>query len=88
MESAIRSAILKPEQSTNEVLTAIREVCSQLENANMRFALEKDSDLIEACIFEIESLRARYRYLLRLAKKQGVKAGVYAPLKTEGENQK
>ena len=88
MESAIRSAILKPQQSTNEVLAAIREVCSQLENANMRFEMERDSDLIEACIYEIESLRARYRYLLRLAKKQGVKAGVFTPLKPEGENQK
>ena len=36
--------------------------------------MESDSDLIEACIYEMESLRARYRYLLRTAKNRGVKA--------------
>ncbi len=85
MEGAFRSAVLKPEQSTNEVLTAIREVCLRLENANNRFEMEKDSDLIEACIYEIESLRARYRYLLRMAKKQGLKAGVYIQDRKKGE---
>ena len=85
MEGAIRRAILKPEESTNEVITAIRDVCIRLQNANTRFEMERDSDLIEACIYEIESLRARYRYLLRIAKKQGIKAGLLAPQMTAGE---
>ena len=32
----------------------------KMENVNVRFEMEKDSDLIEACIYEMESLRARY----------------------------
>ncbi len=85
MEGTIRKAILKPEESTNEVLAAIRDVCVRLDNANLRFKMERDSDLIESCIYEIESLRAQYRYLLRLAKEQGLRAGRYPSLVTEGE---
>lgn len=87
MEGAIRKAILKPEgsaQPVNETLAAIREVCLRLENANTRFALEQDSDLIEACIYEIEALRARYRYLLKQAKNQGLRAGTF-PAAGSGE---
>jgi hypothetical protein len=49
--------------------------------------MEKDSDLIESCIYEIESLRAKYRYLLRIARQQGLRAGTY-PLVNEGEKTK
>ena len=31
-----------------------------------------DEDLIEACIYESRALRARYRYLLRMAREQNV----------------
>ena len=36
--------------------------------------MESDSDLIEACIYEMEALRARYRYLLKAAREQGITA--------------
>lgn len=84
MEGAIRNAILKSEEPTNEVLLAIRDVCMRLENANTRFEMERDEDLIEACIYEMEALRARYRYLLKLAKSQGLTAG-YSLSAGEGE---
>ncbi|NLN81160.1 MAG: DUF2508 family protein [Clostridiales bacterium] len=87
MEGTIRRAILKSEEPTNEILVAIRDVCARLENANTRFEMEKDSDLIESCIYEIESLRAKYRYLLRIARQQGLRAGTY-PLVNEGEKTK
>ena len=86
MEGTIRKAIFKQEESTNEVLAAIREVCARLNNANTRFEMERDSDLIEACIYEMESLRARYRYLLRVAKNQGLTSGSFPPVRIEGEN--
>ena len=44
--------------------------------------MENDSDLIEACIYEMESLRARYRYLLRQAKAGGIPAGAAVQEKT------
>jgi len=36
------------------------------------FNTESDADLIEACVFQLESLEAKYRYLLRLAKDRGL----------------
>jgi hypothetical protein len=75
MDGVFRRAVLKPVERENDILVAIRDVCMKMENVNVRFEMEKDSDLIEACIYEMESLRARYRYLLRVAKQQGLKAG-------------
>ena len=74
MGDALRKALLKSEQKPDEIHEAIREVCARLDMVNRRFERESDSDLIEACIYEMESLRARYRYLLRTAKNRGVKA--------------
>lgn len=88
MEGALRKAILKSEESPNEVLTAIRDVCIRLDNVHTRFELERDDDLIESCIYEMESLRARYRYLLRQAKKQGLTAAGLPPVGEEGERHK
>ena len=51
---------------------SIRDVCRKMENAYDRFEFESDPDLIEASIYEIESLKARYRYLLKRAKQQGL----------------
>lgn len=58
-----------PEQ---KLLKNIREVCRMIDNAYMRFEYEADSDLVEASIYELEALKARYRYLLRLAKAQNI----------------
>ena len=74
MGDALKKAIFKTDPKPDEIHEAIREVCTRLEMVNSRFEMESDSDLIEACIYEMESLRARYRYLLRTAKNRGVKA--------------
>ena len=85
MEGGFRRAILKQEERPNDILDAIRDVCMKMENVNLRFEMERDSDLIESCIYEMESLRARYRYLLRMAKEQGLRAGHFPPIASEGE---
>lgn len=69
----LRQIILReapPENS--DLVQAIRDVCTQLTLAENRFTMESDNDLIEAAIYETVALHARYRYLLRLAKEQGV----------------
>ena len=48
MDSVLKRAILRDDEQPNEVLSAIREVCRQLDNVNARFAMESDGDLIEA----------------------------------------
>ena len=74
MEGIFRKAIFREPELENDLLTSIRDICRRLELADARFEMESDDDLIEACIYEREALRARYRYLLRRAKEQGVKS--------------
>ena len=50
---------------TKELLAEIREVCRQMQSANCRFANENDNDLVDACIYEMEALNARYRFLIK-----------------------
>ena len=59
-----------------ELLEDIREVQRQLALSNARFDMQSDRDLIDACIYEQEALRARYRYLLGQVREQGLRAPV------------
>ena len=72
MENTLRKVILRAGEAPHPTIEAIREVCQQLDLVQARFSMESDPDLIEGCIFEMESLRARYRYLLRTAREQGI----------------
>ncbi len=72
IDSVIRKVLLREEQPPHPIIESIRDVCARLEAVESRFANETDSDLIEGCIYERESLRAQYRYLLRLAREQGI----------------
>lgn len=74
MGNALKKAIVKTEEQPCPILEAIRDVCRQLDNARLRFEMESDNDLIEASIYEMEALRARYRYLLKVARTEGIKA--------------
>ena len=52
----------------DKLLQEIKIIKAQLQNASTHFELESDSDLIESTIYEIEALKARYRYLVKSAK--------------------
>ena len=54
------------------LLQEIREVSRQIQCNRAWFEAESNGDLIESCIYEGESLRARYRYLIGVARRQGV----------------
>lgn len=71
----IRLKILKETEAPHPVIVAIREVCAGIDAAQSRFEQEADPDLIEAAIYEMQSLRAKYRYLLRTARSQGICCG-------------
>ncbi len=49
-----------------------KEVYAQMNYTEMWFQMEEDEDLIEASIYQRESLRARYRYLLKKAKANNI----------------
>ena len=46
----------------------LKSVSAQIACNDMWFAMEDDSDLMESCIYQRESLKARYRYLLKKVK--------------------
>lgn len=63
----------KPELTREEhILADMHTLCENMERAYSRFEFEEDADLIESAIYEIKSLKAQYRYLLRVAKENGV----------------
>ncbi len=64
----------KDMNSNERLIEDIREVARQLEIAKARFEFESDGDLIDATIYEMESLNARYRYLIKLAKARQMKS--------------
>lgn len=68
----IRQKLIREEQEPHPIIVAIRTVCEQMNLAQNRFQQESDPDLIEAAIYELQSLRARYRYYLRVARDQGI----------------
>lgn len=64
----------KADEDSINLLDEIQDISRALERAYERFELQSDSDLVEATIFEIEALKARYRYMLALAKQQNLTA--------------
>lgn len=56
----------------DDVIAEINAVKEQLRNVQNRFDLYTDFDLTESCIYEMEALEARYRYLIKQAKNQNV----------------
>lgn len=70
-----------PEQTPEQKLLGdIREICRCIDTAYARFEYEEDADLVEAAIYELEALKARYRYLLRIAKEQDVHGAAIKPV--------
>ncbi len=56
----------------DSVLLQIRDTSQRLETAYSRFENESDEDLLDSIIYEIQSLKSLYRYLIRLAKEKGI----------------
>lgn len=71
MEKVLKRFLLRPQTAVQPTQAAIREVTQRMEAMETQYALLSDSDLIDACIFEMEALRAQYRFLLRRAKEEG-----------------
>ena len=72
MENTFRKLLLRADEPPHPTITAIRDVCARIDAVESRFSLETDPDLIEGCIYELGSLRAQYRFLLRHAREQGI----------------
>lgn len=66
--------ILKPQTAPNGLLEEIHETVKQLQDTHLWFDNESDPDLIDACVYQLVSLEARYRYLMRLARDRQLSA--------------
>lgn len=77
---SLRKRILREDAPPHPVIEAIRDICARIDAVQSRFEMETDPDLIDGCIYELESLRAQYRYLLRTARQQGITCGEKAHL--------
>ncbi len=60
------------QQEREKILAEIKKVSGQIARIESCFQMTSDEDLIDSCIYEMESLNARYRYLLRKAREEGV----------------
>lgn len=56
------------------LLEEIRNTGRQLDVAKTKFEFECDEDMVDSIIYEIQSLNARYRYLLRIAKERNIQS--------------
>lgn len=72
MWQAFKRMICKPSPDADETVQAIRETQRQISAVRSRFDMQSDADLIEASIYELDALQARYRFLIKQARtKQG-----------------
>ena len=67
--NVIRKPVVTP---TDALVTQIRDTSRRLESAYSRFENELNEDLLDSVIYEIQSLKALYRYLLKKAKECGL----------------
>ena len=58
--------------ATDSIVMQIRDTSKRLESAYSRFENEVNEDLLDSIIYEIQSLKALYRYLLKRAKDCGI----------------
>ncbi|MGN0543531.1 MAG: DUF2508 family protein [Acutalibacteraceae bacterium] len=61
-----------PQPVSDSLLQQIRDTSQRLESAYSRFENECNEDLLDSIIYEIQSLKALYRYLLKQAKENGL----------------
>lgn len=74
----LKEILLKPQENDEfevDVVLELKRLKSELDRAYGEFQNLTDNDLLEACIFEIQALRAKYSYLLKQAKVQSLQSG-------------
>ena len=67
-KSALRRGVPAQEEERQELMRSLSHTRTLINQAYSGFNTASDSDLIESYVFEINSLQARYNYLLRRVK--------------------
>ena len=68
MPQSVRKSALRRRDPAHELLRSLSRTRTLINQAYGGFNSASDSDLIESYVFEINSLQARYNYLLRRVK--------------------
>ncbi len=63
------------EQEKQELLESLRQTREELRWARNAFNNAVEPELVEACVYEINALQARYAYFLRQAREQKAEEG-------------
>ena len=58
------------EEDKRDIIEAMRQTRTDLRNARAAFNNACEPELVEAAVYEINALQARYAYFLRLAKER------------------
>ncbi len=66
----------KNNRHSDKILLELAEVKDQLEHAQLLFNSQTNLDLIDSCIYQIDSLEAKYNYLIKEARKKGIKTDI------------
>ncbi|MBQ4338887.1 MAG: DUF2508 family protein [Clostridia bacterium] len=66
----------KEELKEAQMVEEIRKTRLELESAYNRFENESNEVMLDSVIYEIQSLRARYRFLLQIAREQGIECDI------------
>lgn len=72
--SIIDQYFKKSNVHSDKILLELEEVKNQLDHAQLLFNSQTNLDLIDACIYQIDSLEAKYNYLIKEARKKGIKS--------------
>lgn len=60
-----------------QLINDLMQVHDELQQTRNYFDLVNDLDLIESCIYQMESLETKYNYLLKEARKKGIQCHSY-----------
>ncbi len=64
---------LEKEKDKQKLIREIRRAQIDVETAEHFFQFVSDPELVDVAIYELEAKKSKYRYLLRMAKKKGIK---------------
>ena len=66
----LKNIVNKDKPEREDIIAEIEEMNIRIDEAHTRFNDVIDCDLIDACIYEINSLESMYKYLMQQLKSQ------------------
>ena len=68
MVDVLKRWLFKEKADADGTLQQLRDTRRQIDCVRASFDMQSDGDLIESCIYELDALQARYRFLFKRIK--------------------